>query len=205
MWVFGLSQLEIVIGLVSVVLLGLAFLLASQDPFSLVDVLSFVFIAGLTMLLREFVHIYVANRFKVKTEYRFWTLGAILMFLTSIFLHNVFSQPSRTLVDEGEDHEGHEKQDNDRRKKGVIAISGPVVSLVLFIAFLAVYWLIPGNEVIRSAAEAGILMNIVLCVYGLMPFKPMEGPEVIAWNKWVWASLFFIPMIFYIALMVFVL
>ena len=90
-------------------------------------------------------------------------------------------------------------------KKGIIAISGSVVSLLLFIVFLAVYLLVPGIGVVRSAAEAGLLMNLVLCVYGLMPFKPMEGPEVLEWNKGVWATLFFLPLIAYFVLIIYVL
>ncbi len=205
-WIFGLSRFEIIVGLVTAILFGIAFLWASQNPFSIVNVILFIVISGVSLLVNAFAHIYVADRYHLKTEYKFWTLGTIIMLATSILLHTVFAQPSRTLIDE-EDHHGEDldKQVKDKRKNGIIAIAGPLVSLSLFFVFLIVYLMTPNNELVRTVADSGMLMNIVLCVYGLMPFKPMDGPEVKAWNKWLWASLFFVPMIFYIALIIFVL
>ncbi len=201
-WMFGLSRIELAIGLIAAVLFGTAVFLtenlADNLQLTLVNILLFIVIAGVSLLLHELAHIYVADRYNVKTEYRFWTLGTMIMFITTLLPpHTLFSQPSRTIVDE----EG----EKDKRKNGIMAIAGPIVSLLLFIVFLIVYMLNNDIAVIKTVAYSGMLMNIVLCVYGLMPFKPMDGPEVREWNKGVWAAFFFIPMIFYIALIIFVL
>jgi len=202
--VLGLSHIELIVSFVCAVLFGIAFFLTEyltgNLAISLTNIVLFILIAGISLLVHEMAHTYVADRFNKKTEYRFWTLGTIIMFITTLLPpHTVFAQPSRTIIEEG----GEKKA--DKRKTGLMAISGPVASLLLFIAFLAIYLLHSDEAIIKTVSESGMLMNIVLCVYSLMPFKPMDGPEAREWNKLVWAALFFLPTLFYLSLIIWVL
>ncbi len=41
-------------------------------------------------------------------------------------------------------------------------------------------------------------MNLLNCVFSLVPVKPNDGVEIYAWNKLIWACVFIPVIVFYL-------
>lgn len=48
------------------------------------------------------------------------------------------------------------------------------------------------------AGSAGFTMNLLNCVFSLVPVKPNDGVEIYAWNKLIWACVFIPVIVFYL-------
>jgi len=188
--VLGLTYAEIAVAVIGSILIGVATVIALRDPFSITEILIYVIAGGIAVTLHEFGHRYAAHRKNVATEVKFWELGAITMFITGWFAGNVFAQPQRTIIDE--------KTVEERAKEGdkipvdvQISLAGPLVNLG--IAVITIPFLFVGGEVTRVASIM-LMMTLLLAVYHLMPFSPMDGKAIAKWNKGVLAVML-IPLI----------
>jgi len=188
--ILGLTHSEITVAIIGSLLIGFATVIALRSPISITEILIYVLAGGIAVTLHEFGHRYAARRKNVATEVKFWGLGAVTMFITGWFTGNVFAQPQRTLIDE----KMVEEKANDGEKIPVdvqISLAGPLVNLI--IAAITVPFLFVGGEVSRIASIM-LMMTLLLAVYHLMPFSPMDGKAIMKWNKWVLAAML-IPLI----------
>lgn len=192
-FLFGISFVEMFVGLDCAILLGIAFAYARGSLF-MADKLAMIVIAALlTIVVSELARRFIAARYKAVTEYQFWGIGAITLIITAV-LHQPFSRPARTIINKPEEI-GTEKM-------GKIAMAPCVVSLLLSIMFLVLMALGNGMETI---GKEGFKMGMMICVYSLMPFEPMDGKRVIGWSKLAWVLVFIPSLLFYLGMLLFVL
>ena len=191
----GFSALELAAILFTSVFLGLAFMITNKiDIGSLDDWLIYILVAGLAVIIHDLVHRYMAWRHNVPTEYKFWFLGTIIMFLTALAFGVVYSSPSRLAIEDADKMTA--------RQQAVVYGSGPIISVILFGLFLA---LIPLGGAAATIGKLGASMNLLTAAYAMMPFAPMDGLKVYKWKRWAWAALFVPILVTYFAMIIYVL
>ncbi len=199
---FGLSAKEIIIAFFCVFAFGIAFLYADRKPLTPEFLVIYIVVAGVFLVAHDLAHKWKALKFHADTEYKFWTLGTILIFLTSWLFGIAFAYPARTLV-EGEELTPRQKSD--------IAFAGPSINLTVSLLFLLLIPLkfttldIPGIEILSEIGAVGFTVNMLAAVYNLIPFEPMDGGKIFKHSKIRWAVTFIPALVFYLAILTFVL
>ena len=183
----GLSLREILVIVLSTLGFAAAFLLQDRLELKLSTVIIFVCAGGFATILHDLAHKYGAYRCGCITEYRFWSLGTITMLLTAWLFGNAFAKPSRTLIKIGKPLLPEEA--------ARIKLAGPLTSMGMAIVSL---FLIPLGGLFVVAGSAGFSMNLMNCVFSLVPVRPNDGVEIYAWNKLVWAVVFLPLIAFYL-------
>lgn len=189
--IVGLSLVEIIVGVFSILLLGVTFAYSSKDGLTWMTFAQCIIAAGLTIIICDFSRRILARRYNAMTEFKFWDVGTLTLLLTAIFLKQPFSQPGKTVVEE--------KNADDIKAHGIISLIGPYTALLLAIVFLCLKFAsgIPDimgdlSTFVGPIADKGVIISMVYCVYSLLPFDPMVGKGVFKWSKAVWV-LVFIP------------
>ncbi len=180
---FGLSPVEVIIIEVAVIMMALAFVIADRAEWSLMTVLIYLAVGAVSVVLHDFAHRYFATKHGSDADIQFWGLGTVVMFITAWLYGNAFAQSYRNIVN----REGEE----DLRQNGIEMVSGPCISIILMLLFLA---LVPLGGIFAIAGGVGFTINLITAVYSLMPIKTMDGYAVWKWNRTVYLVLF-IPMI----------
>ncbi len=170
--------------------LGVAFTLflegqfLRQQPVHPPDVPELIRVFGLSMatvgtgfLLHEIAHKVVAIRFGQVAEFRAQYNMLALAILSGVagFL---IAAPGAVY------HRGRITV----RQNGLVAVAGPVTNLVLAVVFLVPFLL--GSGFVAELGLMGVLINIFLAAFNMIPAGPLDGKSVITWSKAVFALVF---------------
>jgi hypothetical protein len=185
--IFGFSSLELLVIAVGSVLLAASYVLAKGASLGLENIVLFLVSGVVAMVAHDIAHRYLARKYNAVTEYQFWWLGSIIMFITAIFFGVVYAVPARTIINNSDKL--------DKKVKGIVYLAGPMVSFAFAIFFLLLSFL--GGPWTKLGL-LGVSMNLLSSVYGLMPFNPMDGKKVIDWRGAVWAVAFIPVLIVYV-------
>jgi Zn-dependent protease len=179
----GLSWREILVTGITALGFTVAFFLQDRLELQLTTLIIFLCTGALASILHDLAHKHVAHQTGSITEYQFWGLGTVTMLATAWFFGNAFAKPSRTVIRSI----GEPTPEED----ALVRLAGPLVSMAMALASLL---LIPLGGFYAIAGSAGFSMNLLNCVFSLVPVKPNDGVEIFAWNKKIWAAIF-IPLI----------
>jgi len=128
---------------------------------------------GVGFLLHELAHKAVAVHFDQIAEFRadYGMLGLAIVAGLAGFL---FAAPGAVY------HQGRVSA----RENGLIALAGPVTNLALAALFLPVAFL---EGYAGEVGNLGVLVNVLLAAFNMIPYGPLDGRKVIAWSKVVYA------------------
>jgi Zn-dependent protease len=182
---FSFSAIEVVHILASVVTIAFAFTLFKPEGFNPEQFAIILIAVGSAFVLHEIGHRTVARSYGVHSEYRAWTWGLCLAIAMAFATQGsfVFAAPGAVYI----------FGRVTREQNGKISIAGPATNLLVALAFLALFLATPYKELCATAAY----VNLVLGAFNLMPFGPLDGTKIYAWNAKAWAALF---ALFFIAL-----
>lgn len=135
-----------------------------------------LFTVGVGFLLHELAHKVVAVRFGQLAEFRadYGMLGLAIAAGLAGFL---FAAPGAVY------HQGHITP----RENGLIALAGPVTNIGLVLLFLPLT-VFPGF--VGAIGNLGVLINLFLAAFNMIPFGPLDGRKVLAWSRPVFAIVF---------------
>jgi Zn-dependent protease len=124
---------------------------------------------GSAFIFHELPHKATAQRFGCIAEYRMWDTGLIIAFFLVVITKFLFIAPGAVLISGG-------SYGITSRQNGIISGSGAVTNIVLAVVFFLVIF------------KLGAIINAWLALFNMIPFPPLDGSKVIAWDKSVWAG-----------------
>lgn len=137
--------------------------------------------AGVGFLLHELAHKVVAVRFGQVAGFRA-DYGMLLLAVLGAAVGFLFAAPGAVY------HRGRITP----RERGLVALAGPVTNAVLAVIFFGV--ILVANRVadplLALIGVRGLLINLLLAGFNMIPFGPLDGATVLEWNKPVFAVAF---------------
>ncbi len=129
-------------------------------------------------LLHEMSHKFTAIRYGAWSEFRMWPLGLLLTIVTGL-IGVLFALPGAVYF----------ASYRNPIREGKIALAGPTTNLVIGIALIPVLS-VPMTVIQYAAFYYLAYINIWLGFFNLIPFPPLDGSKVFAWNKRNWGIVF---------------
>lgn len=138
--------------------------------------------AGLGFLLHELAHKVTAVRFDHVAEFRADN-SMLFLAVMSAMVGFIFAAPGAVY---------HRGRNVTERENGLIALAGPVVNLGLGAVFLPLLALgvMVQNDLVFLLGQRGLVINLFLAAFNLVPFGPLDGRTVIGWSPIVWGVVF---------------
>ena len=136
-------------------------------------------LAGLTVgvgfLLHELGHKVVAVHFDQVAIFRA-DYGMLAVAVLAALAGFLFAAPGAV----------HHRGRISARQNGLISLAGPVVNVGLVIAFLplALY----GTGFLAAVGNLGVLVNLLLAAFNMLPIGPLDGRKVLAWSPVVYVA-----------------
>ena len=179
------SSIEVRDLLISWLVLGFCFALVlfhTLSPSGFVIALSAL---GAGFICHELSHKFVAQKLGFQAEFRLWQTGliialacAFISYYASISLHRpigfLFAAPGAVYI----------LSYTPRREGGLISLAGPTANIVLAFIFYAVYRYGSGFAV--DVGIYGVIINLFLAAFNLLPIPPLDGSKIFAWNVPLW-------------------
>jgi Zn-dependent protease len=170
-------------------------ILGPLRPISLIAAVVFFAIALLTVgigfILHEMAHKFTAIRYGYWAEFRKDNNMLLVAVAMASLVGFVFAAPGATVIYTNP----YEGRGLTREENGKISASGPVVNLLLCIAFAALLFTTGGiaavktGNILAQIGLAGIQINAMIATFNLIPISILDGTKVWAWNKPVFAVL----------------
>lgn len=137
--------------------------------------------AGVAFLLHEVAHKVVAVHYGQLAEFRA-DYSMLVLAIMSAMIGFIFAAPGAV----------HHRGYLNMEEHGHIAIAGPVMNLLLAAVFLPIYIVGTGLgvEVIGTLGRFGIIINLFLAAFNLIPYGPLDGKTVKRWSTPVWLGSF---------------
>ncbi|EMA46842.1 zinc metalloprotease [Halobiforma nitratireducens] len=137
--------------------------------------LSFVTV-GVAFLLHELAHKVVAVEYGQLAEFRA-DYQMLFLAIMSALVGFLFAAPGAVY------HRGHITD----RENAMVALAGPVTNHVLAVLFFP---LMAFGGLLGLVGHMGVLINLFLAAFNMIPFGPLDGKTVIEWNKAVFGAVF---------------
>jgi Zn-dependent protease len=136
-----------------------------------------LFTVGVSFIVHEMSHKIVAQRYGSWAEFRMSPLMLLVMLILVYQFGILFAAPGAVMIYGG---------NVGRRENGRIALAGPLSNLILGMAFLL---LLPESGILHEIGKYGVIINIALALFNMIPFGIFDGRKVWDWNKLVYIGM----------------
>ncbi|MCQ1539100.1 peptidase M50 [Methanocalculus taiwanensis] len=165
--------------------LALAFTLALVGGFSATGVhlgtaalffLLSLITVGVGFVLHELAHKFTAMRYGYWAEFQKDNQMLLVAVAIAALVGVVFAAPGATMI---------YGPTLSKRENGLISVAGPVTNLLLAIPFGLLF--IAGTMFglgwfVMLVGAVGVKINAMLAAFNMLPFGPLDGKKVLAWN-----------------------
>ncbi len=132
---------------------------------------------GISFIVHEMSHKIVAQRYGSWAEFRMNPFMLVLMLILVYEYGLLFAAPGAVMIFGG---------NVGRRENGRISLAGPLSNLLLGLAFFP---LLSETGILYEIGRYGVLINIALALFNMIPFSVFDGRKVWAWNKLVYLGM----------------
>jgi len=173
------SGIEVRDLLISWLVLGFCFALVLFHTLSLNGFVIALTALGAGFICHELSHKFVAQKLGLQAEFRLWQTGLIIALACAfISLYSpigfLFAAPGAVYI----------LSYTPRREGGLISLAGPTANIVLAFIFYAVARYGSGFAV--DIGGYGVIINLFLAAFNLLPIPPLDGSKIFAWNVPLW-------------------
>jgi len=126
---------------------------------------------GVGFILHELSHKFTALHFGYWAEFKKDNLMLLLAVVLAALTGIVFAAPGATVI---------YAEYLSRKEDGLISAAGPLMNILLAIPFAALAFL--GGDILSVIGFAGWKVNAMLASFNMIPFGPLDGRKVLAWN-----------------------
>jgi len=146
---------------------------------------------GIGFILHEMAHKFTAIRYGYWAEFRRDNSMLLVAVAMAALVGFVFAAPGATVIYTNP----YAGRGLTREENGKISASGPVMNLLLCIAFAALFFAAGGvaalhaDTLLARIGIAGVQINAMIATFNLIPISILDGTKVWAWNKAVFAVL----------------
>ena len=130
-------------------------------------------------LLHEMSHKFTAIHYGAWSEFRMWPIGLVLTIVTGL-IGFLFALPGAVYF----------ASYRNPIREGKIALAGPIANLVMGVVLLPVLLFISMPFMYYAAVFFLVYINLWLGLFNMVPFPPLDGSKVFAWNRKYWAIVF---------------
>lgn len=182
---------------VSVVVLTLAFAIVFSMWFpaiydtALDNFIAWLMICAVVVLtgfvLHELGHKFAAQAYGAWAEYRMYPKGLALALIVAFFGF-IFAAPGAVYI----------QGMINKRQNGIISVAGPSVNLVVGFLALSLAWA-AGTGMVAFILLMLARVNLILALFNLIPFPPLDGSKVLAWNPVVYFLVAGVALVMFLA------
>ena len=142
-------------------------------------------------VFHELGHKFVSQSYGYHAEYRMWTQGLLFAVLVTIVSGGRF-----IFIAPGAVYFGGGLARTTLEKTAKIGLAGPIVNLILS----AIFGLIGifSSGLLAIIGSTGAYVNAWLAIFNLIPFPPLDGQKIFAWDKKIWALVLIIAIVAFI-------
>ena len=154
-----------------------------------VDMLVLTFVVavitvGLSFVLHELAHKFMAIRYGYWAEFRKNTQMLLIAVVVAVVTGIVFAAPGATLINTA----GREMT---KKENGVISLAGPLTNLILAVPFIVclIAGVLLGGASISALGMVGFQVNAMLAFFNMLPVGPLDGRKILRWNAVAFVAL----------------
>ena len=163
---------------------------ARRDPFGEIVIYKFMLsllTVGVSFILHELAHKVVAQRYNMWAEFRM--SSSMLMFAVGLayMMGALIAAPGAVQI------YGNYAT---REQIGRIGAAGPLMNVLLALAFTP---LVGMGGFLGEVGSFGVLINLWLAAFNMLPISVLDGKKVLAWSKGAFAGIFLLIILVWIA------
>ncbi len=195
----SISSRELYALTTALLVLGLSFsmryVFGGLRPLEILEVfLLTILVIGTGFLGHELAHKFSAQQYGCWAEFKLWAVGAIMALLFAVISQGnfIFAAPGAVYIASRSSYFG---EGIDRKANGIISLAGPLVNVgaaaIFVLALVASSALGFGDLIIGHSFHflfEGVLINIWLGAFNMIPFFILDGQKVFTWDRRVWAA-----------------
>jgi Zn-dependent protease len=188
---YALSAALLVLGLS----FSMQYMFIGLRPLEILEVfLLTIFVIGTGFLGHELAHKFTAQRYGCWAEFKLWTVGAIMALLFAVISRGIFifAAPGAVYIASRSSYFG---EGIDRRANGIVSLAGPLLNVgaaAIFGLALAASPVLGFSDLTIGGSFhfllQGMLINVWLGAFNMIPFFILDGQKVYAWDRRIWAA-----------------